>query len=164
MYKQFNGLHVILNCTYQDYELGKILKSSVNELFEFVKGNIESYHSRVEIRLPYNICHCYKWLDNVNGYVPEYRPFNYYHYYHRDCLKYWEKSYLFRIMELLNKSTVLSVRVLLEKCMIMYMIVNGNLMVQGLNYHQMQGLKLLIWKNLKKLKKLMYPILKKDKV
>ena len=94
MYRQFNGLHVILNCTYQDYELGKILKSSVNELFEFVKGNIESYHSRVEIRLPYNICHCYKWLDNVNGYVPEYRPFNYYHYYHRDCLKYWEKIIL----------------------------------------------------------------------
>ena len=69
-------------------------------------------------------------------------------------------SNLFRIMELLNKSTVLSARVLLEKCMITNMFVNGKLMDQGLNYPQIPSFKLLIWKNLKKVKNIILLILK----
>ena len=39
-------------------------------------------------------CHFYKYLGNVNGYVPECFTFDYYHYYHRDCLEDWKLFYL----------------------------------------------------------------------
>ena len=37
-----------------------------------------------------NIFNFYKYIGKVNGYVPEYRPFDCYHYYHGDCLEDWK--------------------------------------------------------------------------
>ena len=47
---------------FQDYELGKILKSSDEELSKFIKGNNDKCNHRIAARLSYNICHAYKYL------------------------------------------------------------------------------------------------------
>ena len=76
IYKQFNDLNVVFNCTFHDSELGKILRPSDVELSDFVIGNTETYYRRVEAILSCHICHCYTYLDTSNGYLSECRPFN----------------------------------------------------------------------------------------
>ena len=70
------------------------MKHSNDELAEYFDGNSESYNIRIENRLSYNICHFYKYRVNVNGYALECRPFNCYHYYHRDFLEDWKLFHL----------------------------------------------------------------------
>ena len=94
LYKTFDDLKVAFNCQVQDSNLGKIFKASVDELAEFVNGNNESYNTCIENRLSCNIFNFYKYLDNVNVYAPEYRPFDCYYYYYGDCLENWKSFYL----------------------------------------------------------------------
>ena len=91
VYKQFNDLKIFFNCTFHDSELGKILIPSDIELFDFIKGKTETYYRRVKNRLSCSFCHCYQYLDTPNSYLPKYRVFNYYYFYHGDCLKHWKK-------------------------------------------------------------------------
>ena len=88
LYNHFNDLQVVFNCTFQDSELGKILRPSTTEISDFVKGKTETYY-RFEARLLCHICHEYKYLDTSNDYIPDFCPFNYYHFYHSDCLEHW---------------------------------------------------------------------------
>ena len=91
LYDQFNELKVVYNRKFQYYELGKILKPSDEKISEFVKGNNDKYNPRIEARLSCNICHAYKYLEDLNGYKPQDRPFKCYHYYHGDCLEQWKQ-------------------------------------------------------------------------
>ena len=90
LYKQFDDLKLVFNCPVHDSELGKILISSDDELADSFNDNNERYNNRIENQLSCNICHFYKYLSNVNGYAPECCPFDYYHYFHGDCLKDWK--------------------------------------------------------------------------
>ena len=91
LYNQCNDLKVAFNWILQDSELANILKPSDNELSKFVNRNIESYNRYVKTRLSCNICHGYKYLNNLNGYALECCSFKCYHYYHKDCLEQWKK-------------------------------------------------------------------------
>ena len=91
LYDQFNEIKVVYNWKFQDYELGKILKPSDEELSEVIKGNNDNNNYHVEAILSCNICHTYKHLDDLNGYIPKWRPFKCYHYYNGDCLEQWEE-------------------------------------------------------------------------
>ena len=103
LYNQFNDLKVGFNCSFHDSELGKILKPSDIELSDFVKGMTEKYYHRVEARLSCHIYHEYKYFDTSNGYLPEFRHLNYYHFYHGDCLEYW-KNFKFQQNDGIAKS------------------------------------------------------------
>ena len=91
LYDQFNELKIVYNCKFQDYELGNILKPSDEEVSEFVKENNDNYNHHIEARLSCNICHAYKYLDGLNGYIPKCCLFKCHHYYHGNCLEQWEK-------------------------------------------------------------------------
>ena len=71
-----------------------MLRPSDIVLYDFIKGKTENSHCRIEDRLSCHICYCYKYLDTSNGYLPECRLFNCYHFYHRDCLEHWKKFQL----------------------------------------------------------------------
>ena len=87
LYDQLHELKVVYNWNFQDYELYDILKPSDEELSEFVKGNNDKYNHRIEARSTCNICYVYKYLDDLNGYKPQCRPFKCYHYYYEDFLE-----------------------------------------------------------------------------
>ena len=90
LYKQFDDINVVFNCPVQDSELDKILKPSDDELAESFNSNNERYNTRIGNRLSCNICYFYKYFCKVNGYAPECRPFDCYHYYHGVCLGNWK--------------------------------------------------------------------------
>ena len=87
---QFDDHNVIFNCHIRDEELCKILTPSVEELSMSVKANLETYNTRLENKLACDICYCYKWQDTDTYYTPEYRHFDFYHYYHGECLECWK--------------------------------------------------------------------------
>ena len=91
LYDQFTELKVVCNCKLQYYELCKILKPSDEELSEFIKGKNDKYNRRIEARLLCTICYAYKYLEDLNGYKPQYHPFRCYHYYHEGFLQQWKQ-------------------------------------------------------------------------
>ena len=103
---QSNHLKVIFNSTFHYSEFGKILRPNEIEVSDFIKGKIGTYHCRVEDRLSYPLCHCYKYLDSIHSYLPAFFLFNCYHYYHGYLLNIGRSVLLNRIIILLNQSTV----------------------------------------------------------
>ena len=122
------------NYEFQDYELCKILKPSYEELSEFVKGNNDNYNYRIEARLSCNICYAYTYLDDLNGYTSQCRLFKCYYYYHGDCVGQWKQFKLIRNNGTDKKSNFFSMKVVLEKCMITYILMNGKLIDKELKY------------------------------
>ena len=90
LYNQFNDLKFIFNSNFYDSEFCKILRPSVVQLFNYTKGNTETYNRRVEDRLPFKIFHRYKHLEVENSYLLECRPFNWFHYYHEEYIEHWK--------------------------------------------------------------------------
>ena len=135
LYNQFNDLKVVCNCIFQDSELGTILKPWV----------IINYLSLLKKILKATVivtkldCHIIFDLD-TNILIIQVVM-------HRNIvllsvtittieivLSNGRDSNFFKIKELLIKSAILSLRVLLENCIIIYILVNVKLMVQELKY------------------------------
>ena len=132
-----NHLNVVINCTFNDYELSKILRPSDIVLSGFVKRKTETYHRRVEAKFSCHICYEYKYLDILKVIYRNVVLWTIAIYTMKIVLNNGSCLNFNRMMELLNQLIVPSVRVFLDTAMIIYMLVNGKWMDQEFKHSQM---------------------------
>ena len=134
-----NHLNVVINWTFNDYELSKILRPSDIVLSGFVKRKTETYHRRVEAKFSCHICYEYKYLDILKVIYRNVVLWTIFIYTMKIVLNNGSCLNFNRMMELLNQPTIHSASVLLEIAMLIYMLVNGKLLDQELKIPQVQG-------------------------